>query len=76
METRVITFPSVFHAMKAEKILKNQGVPVNLIPIPRELSGSCEGLAAKLATQDVEKALALLDAVGIEMIQRGIKLRK
>ena len=59
-EIRIITFPSVWHAFRAEKILKAAGVPCDLIPVPRELSSSCQGLAAKITDSVLDKALELL----------------
>lgn len=70
----VITFPSVYHAFRAKKILKEHSIIAELVPIPRELSASCEGLAAKVAEQDVDKAVTVLGAKGIVMLQKGIKL--
>lgn len=70
----VITFPSVFQALRAEKMLKAQGFAVELIPIPRQMSGTCEGLAAKLAEADVESAVQLLDRNGVPMVKKGEKV--
>lgn len=72
----VITFPSVYHAFRAKKILKEHGIIAELVPVPRELSASCEGLAAQVAEQDVDKAVEVLGAKGIVMLQKGVKLVK
>lgn len=37
----LFTFPSSHHALKAEKICKEAGVKVVLIPLPREISADC-----------------------------------
>jgi len=37
MDVWVITFLSVSHALRAEKLLKNEKISSRLIPIPREL---------------------------------------
>jgi len=71
----VITFLSVFHALRAEKILQKQGIDVKLIPIPRELSGSCEGLAAQLAADDVKRAVIILTTNKIEMVRQGVEVK-
>lgn len=47
----VAVFQSIHKVMKAEKILKQKGVPVLLIPAPRELSSDC-GLALRYAPTD------------------------
>lgn len=72
----VITFPSVYHAFRAKKILKEYSITAELVPVPRELSASCEGLAAQIAEQDVDRAVEVLGAKGIVMLQKGVKLVK
>ena len=37
----VILFESVSHALRAEKLLKAQGIACKLIPVPRQLSSDC-----------------------------------
>lgn len=74
MEMRIITFLSVTHALRAEKLLKQAKINVALIPIPPELSGPCEGLAARLQAEDSEQAVCLLEQNGIEMVQRGVQV--
>ena len=61
-EIRIITFPSVWHAFRAEKILKAAELSCTLIPVPRELSSSCQGLAAKVDESHLNRVLELLDA--------------
>lgn len=73
---RIITFPSVWHAFRAEKILNAAGIPCSMIPVPRELSSSCQGLAAKIAADALEQALALLDEQKVQMEKRGVKVGK
>lgn len=44
METQqfiVFLFPSVSYTLKAEKILKEQGIVHKLIPVPRHISSDC-----------------------------------
>ncbi len=71
----VITFPSVHHALRAEKVLAAAGIATTLIPIPRELGGSCEGLAARLAEGDVAAAAAVLTAAGVPMVKQGVRIK-
>ncbi len=40
-EYLVFTFPSTYHALKAEKALKKEGYEISLAPIPRELTSNC-----------------------------------
>ena len=74
MDVRIITFPSVWHAFRAEKVLKTAGIDFSLIPVPRELSSSCQGLAARVGVADIETVLDLLDAEKISMEKRGVSL--
>ncbi|MHB8771135.1 MAG: DUF3343 domain-containing protein [Syntrophales bacterium] len=37
----VVLFLSVQHALRAEKLLKSEGIPCKLIPVPRHLSTDC-----------------------------------
>jgi len=68
----IVTFPSVWHAFRAEKILKSAAIPFTLIPVPRELSSSCQGLAAKLDSATLAPALLLLDEQKVQMEKRGV----
>ncbi len=55
----VAIFNSIHRVMKAEKTLKQQRLPILLIPVPRALTSDC-GLAIRYAAADrvaVEKAL-------------------
>ncbi len=70
----VITFPSVYHAYRAEKLLKQHDIMVELIPVPRQLTGGCEGLAAQIEESWIAKAVEILEANRIMMVKKGIKL--
>jgi len=36
-----ITFPTTYHAVRAESILKGAGIPCRLVPVPRRVSSVC-----------------------------------
>ncbi|HML77893.1 DUF3343 domain-containing protein [Geobacter sulfurreducens] len=60
---RVAIFNSIHRVMKAEKLLKGQGVVILLIPAPRDLHADC-GLAIRYASADavvVESSLREAD---------------
>jgi uncharacterized SAM-binding protein YcdF (DUF218 family) len=76
MSKSVITFASVYHAFRAKRLLQSGGIEVELIPIPRHLSGSCEGLAAKLKRTDMAKAVELLETNKIDMLKTDIPLEE
>ena len=73
MEQGIITFPSVYHAFRGKKILTEHGIHVELIPIPRELSAACEGLAALLNESYISQAVDLLETKNVVMLKKGIK---
>ena len=70
----VITFPSVAHAFRAKKLLENAAISCKLIPIPRSLSASCEGLAARIDEPDVARASALLADNSVVMLLPGVRV--
>jgi hypothetical protein len=37
----VVLFPSVQHALRAEKLLQSAEIPCRLVPVPRHLSSDC-----------------------------------
>jgi len=47
----VILYKSVSYALRSEKILKKEGVPFKLIPIPKSISSDC-GVCIRFAPQD------------------------
>ena len=58
---------STSHALKAEKILKEAGIPCKLIPVPRHISSDC-GSCVRVEKNQVERAQTLIKAarVGVE----------
>ncbi len=63
-EVVLLTFPSIFYALRAEKVVQGAGLRGRLIPVPRELSSLC-GLALELDPAEAGRALYLLQATGI-----------
>ena len=65
----VMLFKSVSYVLKAEKILKEEGLPHKLIPVPKHISADCGiCLRFELAIQSKIEA-ALLNKVEIEKIR-------
>ncbi len=57
----VVLFPSVHFAMRAEKVVKERGLSVKLVPVPRHLSSDC-GVALRFLWEDktaIEEILKL-----------------
>lgn len=64
----VFLFESVHRVMRAEKVLKEKGIPVDLIPVPREINSDC-GVAVELDTGSNEEALKILDENKISFLE-------
>ncbi len=68
----VAIFHSIHRVLKAEKILKQDGVDFLLIPVPRQLTSDC-GLALRFSPETKEELLRVLvstDLTPAEMFQR------
>ena len=65
----LIAFDSVHQAIRAESLLLKAGVPVELVPTPREISASC-GQSLQFAEAAAEPVRALLERERI--VFRGI----
>lgn len=61
----VALFRTSSSAMRAEAVLTRSGVPVRLIPTPRELSSDC-GVALRFDWDEREKVAALLAEAHVE----------
>ncbi len=55
----VFLFPSVNHALKAEKLLKAAGVVHKLIPVPRHISSDC-GVCLRITLEQRPAVVELL----------------
>jgi len=66
MKTFVITFHSVHDALTGEKVIRRLNVPVQLIPVPRDISSSC-GIAARVNCEDRSALEAILAGGGLEI---------
>lgn len=66
MEYGVIVFYSTNWALKADKVAKEAGFEVKLIPTPRHISSDC-GTALRFRWEDREAILALLESKGVRI---------
>jgi Protein of unknown function (DUF3343) len=64
--TMLFTFVSVHHALKAEKILRDKGLELDIIPTPRSISASC-GMSIVLATEVAALAEEHMLAAGVQV---------
>jgi len=61
----VLGFATTHDALAAEQLLKDLGVPVTPIPVPRVLSGGLCGIALRLDPGEAGRALTLLERADI-----------
>lgn len=64
----VISFHSTYHALQFENIFKNMEIPVQLMPIPRQISSSC-GTAAEFPCERKDEILKICEEYYIEIDQ-------
>ena len=55
----VVLFHSTSHALCAEKVLQEAGIPIKMIPTPRQLSSDC-GMALRFERADEEQVVRAL----------------
>ncbi len=41
MQTNILTFQSIHHVLKAEKLLLHEGFKLEIIPTPKNISSDC-----------------------------------
>lgn len=63
----VLLFESVHQVMRAEKFLKGKGFPIDLIPVPRQISSDC-GVAIELPWEEKEKVLLELEKCRVSIM--------
>jgi hypothetical protein len=65
----VILFKAVSYALKAEKILKKEGLPHKLIPVPKHISSDC-GVCLMINVDVKDKIIEVLKGkVDIENVR-------
>lgn len=64
--TCVVILFSIHFVLKAEKLLKRNGISHDVIPVPREISSDC-GMAVEFPCLESEKVLELLATAGLRL---------
>jgi hypothetical protein len=65
----IALFKSVSHVMKAEKILKEEGIPHKIIPVPKHISPDCGVCLRFLQEQRQTVVDALTSSVEVTQIR-------
>jgi hypothetical protein len=66
-EYAVVLVYAASHAMRLEKLLRNEAIPCKLIPVPRHLSTDC-GACVRINIQDIDAVRSLLGAAHLEVV--------
>lgn len=61
----IVTFYTTYDSLKAEEVLKEAGIKINVRPIPREISSDC-GLGIGGDLGDKEKIIDVLNKSEVE----------
>lgn len=67
MDFYFITFRSVTFAQRAEKLLTQRGIPVNLMRTPRWMEEQGCGYALKLRSRNIQSVVKLLQESRIQL---------
>jgi hypothetical protein len=67
----VLGFSTTHTALAAEQLLKDLGVPVTPIPVPKSIGGALCGIALRLEPADTERAEILLQRADLKVAARG-----
>lgn len=67
MDLYFITFRSVTFAQRAEKLLTQRGIPVNLMRTPRWMEEQGCGYALKLRSRNIQSVVKLLQESRIQL---------
>jgi hypothetical protein len=62
----VVTFMSSYHALRAERAVKGEGITAKLVPAPRDLSPTCV-TALRFPWADADRVQQVLSARQIEV---------
>lgn len=63
-EYGVVLFPSTQQALRGEKVLKGAGLPVKLIPVPRQISSDC-GICLRIPWETRAEVETVLSEAGL-----------
>ena len=76
----IAVFDSTHYALKFEKVIRDGGFNINIMPVPREITVSC-GISAKLEVDEIDKIIALVVKEKLEVsgyyhveVQNGKKI--
>lgn len=66
MSKGIILFPSIHYVIRAEKLIKEKGFFIDLIPVPRHLSSDC-GVCLVFNWEQKEFLVSILENAGLKI---------
>ena len=66
-EYAVVLVHAASHAMRLEKLLRNEGIVCKMIPVPRQISSDC-GACVRVRRQDIDDVNRVLQAARMEVM--------
>ena len=64
MKKTLLVFASIHYVLKAEKLIKKQGLFTDIVPVPKEISSDC-GMALLVNAKDLFDIKSLLIEKGL-----------
>lgn len=64
-ERCIVTFPSTHYAIRAERAAMKSGIPIRMIPVPRQISANCN-MGMEASIDQTDSLRAVLETQGIE----------
>lgn len=65
-EYAVVLVYATSHALRLEKLLRNEAIPCKLIPVPRHLSSDC-GACVRISVQDIDAVRRVVEGAHMEV---------
>lgn len=65
-EYYIAVFDSTHYALQFEKVIKNGGFRISIMPVPREITASC-GISAKLEADEIDRIKELASGENLKV---------
>lgn len=62
----IAVFDSTHYALKFEKVIRDKGFKINMMPVPREITASC-GISAKLEADEIDEITVIAERENLKV---------
>jgi hypothetical protein len=66
MKKCLLLFPSIHDLIRAERVCRRESLPVQVLPVPREISSDC-GMVLEIESSSLERFRAAAGQEGLEV---------